>query len=170
MVCSYITTGLKHKMKAPNKGRAVHGSMDGCPNDTLAWQPRPHPYKKLPCWSNETQISAKDRGDVRSYCWCSCERVWRSRCSGYTKALLHRSMFAVYTAHKLLSTGPHNNCYSGISHRLWMWTTYRVQMYKNNYNKMFQELKFILRALNTRHMSAECDYRISDCPTGEVDN
>lgn len=35
---SYVTTGNKHKMTAPNKGTALQGCMDVCPNNTLAWQ------------------------------------------------------------------------------------------------------------------------------------
>lgn len=40
MVAYYISTSNKHKMTAPNKGTALQGGMDVCPNDTLAWQLR----------------------------------------------------------------------------------------------------------------------------------
>lgn len=125
MVASYITTGQKHKMTAPNKGTALRGSMDVCPNNTLAWQLR---LLVKNIHTNEHHVRAmKPRQPRRTegmFVFVSGATV---KGSGETMMSAEDILKPHSTAttvcsllHMPLSTVPHNNCYGGISHRLWI--------------------------------------------------
>lgn len=78
MVVSYITTSNNYKMTAPNKGTALWGSVDVCPDNTLTWQAGLlviyiHANERK---SQETQAARKRWGTV-CFCLCGSSKMFR---------------------------------------------------------------------------------------------
>lgn len=130
MVASYITTGNKHKMTAPHKGTVLWGSMDVCPNSTLARQLR---LSVKNIGTNEHHVRAmkpRQPGATEgmfAFCfWCNCQRFRRNNdfISSTEDILKPHStktislLWLQFALHCYAHAFIHSDGYSGVSHHL----------------------------------------------------
>lgn len=117
---SYITTGNKHKMTAPNKGTALQGCMDCVPRQhtgvTAKTVGDEHLCKRAPCWSDETQAAPQ----VKRACLClSLVQLWRAS-EDIIKPVRTKTLCSLLWCTCLYPLRPTITHCSGRSHSLWI--------------------------------------------------